>query len=200
MLPASYQLPAAILLLVGGLLACFFGYRLFRVVLGIYGFILGALVATSIAGNLEPGWMILVALGGGVVGAVILILAYFIGVALVGASLGALLANVVWEQFGREPNALAVILFAVAGALGAIALQRLVIIVGTAFGGAWTALVGALVLVGDRVGARAAEARDVWLAYPTNPAPGQRWVMIAALVLGCIGTAVQLGVTARGRK
>ena len=41
MLPASYQLPAAIVLLVGGIVACFFGYRLFRIVLAIFGFILG---------------------------------------------------------------------------------------------------------------------------------------------------------------
>ena len=36
MLPASYATPTAIVLAVGGLLACFAGYRLFRIVLGIY--------------------------------------------------------------------------------------------------------------------------------------------------------------------
>ena len=39
-LPATYQLPAAGILVLGGLLACFAGYRLFRVVLGVYGFII----------------------------------------------------------------------------------------------------------------------------------------------------------------
>ena len=34
MLPATYQIPAAIVLLFGGTVACFFGYRLFRIVLG----------------------------------------------------------------------------------------------------------------------------------------------------------------------
>ena len=34
MLPHAYELPAAILLLLGGALACFAGYRLFRIVLG----------------------------------------------------------------------------------------------------------------------------------------------------------------------
>jgi len=37
MLPAAYATPAAVILLVGGLLACFAGYRLFRFVLGVYG-------------------------------------------------------------------------------------------------------------------------------------------------------------------
>ena len=41
MLPASYQLPAAIVLLLGGTVACFFGYRMFRLVLAIAGFIFG---------------------------------------------------------------------------------------------------------------------------------------------------------------
>jgi hypothetical protein len=30
-------------------LACFAGYRLFRIVLGIYGFILGAMIASSLS-------------------------------------------------------------------------------------------------------------------------------------------------------
>ena len=34
MLPPSYELPAAILLVLGGALSCFAGYRLFRIVLG----------------------------------------------------------------------------------------------------------------------------------------------------------------------
>ena len=50
MLPASYQLPAAAVLLAGGIISCFFGYRLFRTVLAIFGFILGALATSSIFG------------------------------------------------------------------------------------------------------------------------------------------------------
>ena len=46
MLPHSYQLPAAILLVLGGALSCFAGYRLFKIVLGIYGFVLGAMLAS----------------------------------------------------------------------------------------------------------------------------------------------------------
>ena len=40
MRPDAYQLPAAAVLLAGGLLSCFFGYRMFRVVLAIFGFII----------------------------------------------------------------------------------------------------------------------------------------------------------------
>jgi hypothetical protein len=50
MFPVTLQIPVAVLLLLGGLVACFAGYRLFRIVLGIYGFILGALLASTMVG------------------------------------------------------------------------------------------------------------------------------------------------------
>jgi hypothetical protein len=200
MLPASLQTPAAIVLVVGGLLSCFAGYRIFRIVLGIYGFILGALLASSAMGTEQTLWMIGAALLGGAIGALILIAAYFVGVALIGAGIGALVANVIWAALDREPHVFIVILLAVVGALGALALQRYVIIVATGFGGAWTTIVGALALAGDRIAAQAAEKNDVWLAYPLNPAPGQQWVLLVWLALGIAGVVVQLSVTAKGKK
>jgi hypothetical protein len=200
MLPASLQAPAAVILLVGGLLSCFAGYRVFRIVLGIYGFILGALLASSAMGTDHTLWMVVAAVAGGLVGALILIAAYFVGVALIGAGIGALIANVIGAALGREPHIIIVIALAIAGALVALALQRYVIIGATAFGGAWTAIVGGLALAGDRVAAQAAARNDVWLAYPFTPAPGQRWVILAWIVLGILGVIVQLSVTAKGKK
>src|SRR5438132_14293682 len=98
MLPHSYALPAALLLLVGGAVACFAGYRLFRVVLAIYGFILGALLASSTMGLSSTMGMVVAAIVGGVLGAVILVFAYFVGIALVGAGLGAFIAHIGWGQ------------------------------------------------------------------------------------------------------
>jgi Domain of unknown function (DUF4203) len=199
MLPAWLQTPAAILLVAGGLLSCVAGYRVFRVVLGIYGFILGALLASSFMGSDQTIWMIVAAGIGGLAGAAILIGTYFVGVALIGAGVGAAAANAIWASLGREPGVLAVVLLAVAGALGALALQRYVIILSTAFGGAWTAIVGGLALVGDR-GATKAVRSDVWLVYPLNPAPGERWVILVWLLAGAVGVLIQIGVTAKGRK
>jgi hypothetical protein len=195
MLPASYQLPAAIVLLVGGIVACFFGYRLFRIVLAIFGFILGALAASSIFGVSDTGPMIVAAAVGGLVGAGILIAAYFVGVALIGAGLGATAANLIFATGERDPHFLMVVFLSIAGATAAMYLQRYFIIVGTGFGGAWTIIVGAMAALGNQTALAAAASGDVWVAYPMNPAPGQRWVPIAWLALGAIGTAVQLGIT-----
>ena len=196
MLPHSYELPAGLLLVIGGALSCFAGYRLFRIILGIYGFILGAMLASSMVAASNTVGMIAAALVGGLVGALALMFAYFIGIALVGAGLGALVAHVGWSYVGSggDPPPIAVILLALVGSLGAMLLQRYVIIVATAFGGAWTMIVGGLT-VGDR-GARAASA-DVWILYPMSPAPGRSWVPLAWVGLGLIGTAVQLAVTGR---
>src|SRR5436305_10602316 len=98
MLPTSYQPAAALFLIVGGAIACFAGYRLFRTVLAIYGFILGALMASSMMGSSNTAGMILASIAGGIVGAIVLTFAYFVGIALVGAGLGALVAHVVWTQ------------------------------------------------------------------------------------------------------
>ena len=149
MVPATFQIPAAVILLAGGLVACFAGYRMFRLVLGIYGFILGALLATSVAGAGSTGTL------------------RHHGnrgrrdrrgdseprvfsrrrAARRGAS-GAMIVTMIWGRSGSEPHVLVVILFAVIGAVAAMRLQRYVIVTGTAFGGAWTALVGALALAG----------------------------------------------------
>ena len=199
MLPASFQAPAAVILLAGGLLACFAGYRIFRVVLGIYGFILGALFASNVVGGEQSGAMMLAAaIGGGLVGALLLVAAYFIGVALIGAGLGAGAANLIWAAIGGEPHIVVVIVLAVAGALAALRLQRYVIIVTTAFGGAQTVVVGAAALMGNRVAASAA-ARAIYTVYPLNPMPDTMLDALAAIVLGIAGVAVQLLVTAKGK-
>jgi hypothetical protein len=200
MLPHAYEVPAAIVLMIGGALACFAGYRLFKIVLAIYGFILGAAMASSVMGVTNTTGMIVAALVGGIVGALVLVFAYFVGIALIGAGLGALVANVGWSYVRPgEPPVLLVVALAVTGALGAMVLQRYVIVIATAFGGAWTLIVGGLAAVGDRNAARAASAADGWILYPLSPMAGARWVPVAWVALGVLGTAVQLSITGRNR-
>jgi hypothetical protein len=80
-------------------------------------------------------------------------------------------------------------------------LQRYFIIVGTAFGGAWTILLGALTLVGEIVAPVEATGEPVWVAYLLDPMQQRQWVLVAWFALGVAGTAVQLGITGgeRGR-
>ena len=200
MLPATFQLPAAVLLLAAGLLACFVGHRLFRVVLGIYGFVTGALIASSLMGTSDTVPMIIAAVVGGLAGAVILLLAYFVGVALAGAAVAVVLVNLVAAQIGREPHIFVVIAAAILGAFGALAVQRYVIVVATAFGGAWTALWGGVTLADGFEVVGTSTRGGVWLPDPMQPAPDRPWFMTAWLALGVAGVLVQLFVTARRGK
>src|SRR5690606_24544032 len=127
MIPATLQIPAALVLAAGGAVACFAGYRFFRFVLGLFGFLVGALLATTIAGPGSTGYLLLWAVLGGLAGALVLNVAYFFGVVLVGAGLGAAAASLIWSQLGRDPHVLVVIAFAIAGVVAAFLLQRYLI-------------------------------------------------------------------------
>ena len=198
MLPATFELPAAIVLLLGGAVACFAGYRLFRVVLAIYGFIFGAMLASSVMGISNHLGMLIAALIGGILGAVLFTFAYYVSIGLIGAGMGAALLQAVWHYAkSSDPPSVAVIIAAVAGAVVAMALQRYVIIFSTACSGAWTMIVAGLALAGNRSAERAAAGGNVWILYPFSPAYGQRWVSIAWIVLSVAGVAVQLGLTGR---
>ncbi len=201
MLPHGYEQPASLVLLLGGALACFAGYRLFRVVLGIYGFILGAMIASSVVGVSNTAGMIAASLAGGLIGSVVLVFAWFIGVSLVGAGIGVLVAHIVFSQLSSaDPPAVAVIAAAVAGAIGAMFVQKYVIVAGTAFGGAWTIVVAAANLLPrlQQTMTRGASDSEVWILYPTST-PGVRWAPIAWIGLGLLGTVVQLS-TAGGKR
>ena len=200
MLPLSAQVPASIVLLAGGAMACFAGYRLFRLVLGVYGFILGALLASSIAGASGTWMAVAAAIAGGAIGALVLFAGYFVGVALVGAGFGALAVNVAWKPFGGEPHWAVVLVVAAVCAIVAMQFQRYVIIMATAFGGSWTMLIGAAALMA-RPGARAASAAsDVFVVYPTYTGPNGMWVYVAWVAIALTGTYVQLHTAGGGTR
>jgi hypothetical protein len=167
----------------------------------MFGFAIGVLAATSFFGPAETTAMLIGAFVGGLIGAGVLLAAYFVGVALVGAGIGALLVNLIWTQVEGDPHPAVVILFSVAGAVVAAWLQRYVIIIGTAFAGAWTLLIGGMALMGDGGPLRAAAAGNPWVIYPLNPAPDLAWLPWAWVALGAFGTLVQMRWTGgeRGR-
>ncbi len=200
MLPHGYEQAAVIVLLLTGVLSCFAGHRLFRIVLGLYGFVIGAMVASSIVGVTNTTGMLVAALVGGLIGSVVMAFAWFVGVSLVGAGIGVLAAHLVWGQIGTgDPPALAILAVAVAGAVGALFVQKYVIVAGTAFIGAWTIVVWAANQFPARGVTRGSSDTEVWILYPTS-APASRWIPVAWLALGLVGTAVQLSTLGRKRR
>ena len=197
MIPAAYTTVGASLFLLGGLLTCFAGFRLFRLVLGIYGFFLGAMIGS---GMTDPGntWSVMMfGLVGGLAGAFLLVVAYYTGVGLIGAGLAALALNFLWKFIGGDPQTLVLVIVCVVGAIAALNANRLVVIFGTAIAGAWTSMVGGLALVGDPASFKAASAPGIWVVYPMDMLPRTWWVTGLWFALTIAGVIVQLNTTTK---
>ena len=192
------QIPAAIILLAAGLLACFMGYRLFRWLLGIYGFAVGAYLTSLFVGALAHWVGVAAIVGGGLAGAALLLLVYLAGVAILGSGLGVLAVSLFWTPPSGDAEPWVVIVACLVGAIAAVSLRRYVIIVSTSFGGAWTALVGALALAGNAE-ASAAAGGDLWRVYPMAPANGQVLFAIGWCGLGLLAALVQLRASSSAR-
>jgi hypothetical protein len=195
MLPVAFHVPAGLVLLVAGLLACFVGYRLFRTVLTIYGFLLGALIASSLVAPANAPTMLIAIVVGGIAGALLMFAAYFAGVMLVGGVLGALVFHSLWTQVvGKEPAWLLVVLATLAAAAAAVYAQRVVVILATAFTGAHTAVAGIVALIAQRE-PRMPVVDDAWIRHLASSPAGPRWPFLLWITLGTVGAVVQF----RGR-
>ena len=189
------HVPVAIILLGGGLLACFLGYRLLRTLLAVYGFVGGVIVTTLFVDQLQTWVAVVATISGGVIGAVAAIAAYLAGVALIGAGLAAFLLHAMMDA---EPNVWVLLAISLAGALLALTVRRYVLITGTAFLGAWTTLVGTMALTGNAA-AMAAVSGDVSLVFPIAPLSGQVGFVCGWAGLGLVAALVQLRSTSVGR-
>lgn len=191
MASVSLHVPVAIILLAGGLVSCFFGYRLLRVLLAAYGCIGGIVLAVQFGGDLELWATVLLTVGAGLAGAVLAIVAYLAGVALLGAAAGALAVNAVWTSETSEPGLWVMLGVCLAGALAALVVRRYVIIIGTSFTGSWAALVGGLALAGNSAAA-AVTGGDVRQMYPLASVDGQVEFAVAWFVLAAAALVVQI--------
>ncbi len=184
----SLQFPVAVILLGGGLVAGFAGYPLLRPLLALYGFIGGVIVTPTFADQLDGWWFIAAALAGGVAGAALALAVYLATVALLGAGVAAFLVHLAVDG---DPAVWLLVAACVLGALLSLIVRRYVVILATAFAGGWTTLVGGLALSRDRA-AMAATAGDVSGLFPLVPLEGHEAFASGWLVLGLLGSIVQL--------
>ena len=184
----SLQFPVAVILLGAGLVAGFAGYPLLRPLLALYGFIGGVIVTPTFADQLDGWWFIAATLAGGLAGAAVALAVYLATVALLGAGVAAFLVHLAVEG---DPEIWLVVAASVLGALVALIVRRYVVIIATAFIGGWTTLVGGLALSRDQA-AMAATAGDVSGLFPLVPLDGQEAFAVGWLILGLLGSVVQL--------
>ena len=171
-----------------GMLYCFLGYRLFKFVLVLTGFVLAGSVAGALAGFLSQGKLVYMGAAaclGGIAGAFALFFLYKAGVFCVGVLAGALVADAL---IGARPETWAtsvVVGAAVFGGLAALAFERPMMTVATAAIGAWVAAQGiTFFMLGVPPGNAA--------PHLTEDARGPWIVMTCWAMLATAGMAVQL--------
>jgi hypothetical protein len=138
-----------------GVVYCLFGYRIFRIILGILGFILGASMGAAIAFNLfcrAQVLIILAGLVGGIAGAVLMVVVYFIGIFLLGAWLGSLLGVLLTGGGGSTVETVIILILAVIGGIVAVMFQKLMIIISTSLSGSWSIVSGVFHFLGAGFG------------------------------------------------
>jgi len=122
-----------------GAIECFFGYRIFKVILGVIGF-LGGFMMTSLVGNtmfVNGFFMYLMGIIIGIIGAVIMIWLYFVGAFFIGAMLGGVIGTTLFGAVNLNPNGVILVIISIVFGLLALVFQKYMIIIATAFIGSW---------------------------------------------------------------
>jgi len=126
--------------LIMGVVECFFGYRMLKIILGITGFlVIGWLCAgfvDEILGN-HPVIALIAGLIGGVIGSVMVIGFFVFGVFILGAILGLLIGQDISTIMLGSVNLFIVISFVIIGGFAAILMYKGMIIISTSFIGAY---------------------------------------------------------------
>lgn len=191
----------ALVLFVVGIAFLFAGYRLFRLLIPIWGFIVGFDVAVAVGRTMlhtQPlatltGWILAIVVG--ILFAALAYGYYYVSVVLLGASVGFLLGEAVATALFPHAGVgalIAGIIGAVILALVAIALDlpKALIVVLTALGGASAVVVGALLALG-KVSLATLQASAVNGATPV--VRSSWWLSLLTLGLALIGILTQAG-------
>lgn len=147
---AENQDVALLAALVVGVLYCFLGYRLIKLLIALTGFGLAALPAAMLAAWVSQGNPIAAAIAGvigGIAGAVFMFFIYRAGIFCLGLLGAALIAHHLLTATALSWAPWAVLGLGVVGGLLALLIERPVITVATAALGAWILLVTAALLL-----------------------------------------------------
>jgi len=182
---------SALLVILAGVVLCFWGYRILKITLALIGFIAGAYGGWEFGISFihsSTGIALLCALVAGLVGVGLCLWLYFVGIFLVGAAAGLIVAAACVSGSGQQiPSIVFVIVSVVFGAIALLA-QKLMIIISTAFGGSYLILAGCWPFVAEHE-----SASRIWL-HPAQSSPPGAWefaALVIWIVLAFMGAAFQ---------
>jgi len=144
-----------ILTVLFGILSCFWGYRAFKVVLGIVGFAVGAYLGAGAGVYFTGGFgvvAVITGLIGGLIGAALVSVVYYAGIFVLGALGGWVIYTMIAGAAGYGPHIILLIVLALLGGILALFFQKFLIIISTAFIGSWCIVSGGFSLLGSDFG------------------------------------------------
>jgi hypothetical protein len=178
-----------------GIVSCFAGYRLFKIFLALIGFGVGAALAGAGGLSISSGneFVALVAgIAGGLVGAVLFVVLYYVGVIVLGAAFAAFLATTLAAHAETHLAPIVLLILMIIGGGLALILQKLFIVLSTSFMGAWLVVAGVVHFVFQIAGGTVLQ-RPKALGKQLLP------ISLCWVVLGIVGCLVQYLATGRRR-
>jgi hypothetical protein len=170
MLPGQNLYAAMAIAVFVGLLYCFFGYKLLKLLLGVSGFLVAGSVAATGAAWASTGNVVVIGIAaflGGLCGAMAVLFIFRLAIFLVGAAAAGVVA---YEVLSGRPETWipwAMIGLAFAGGILTVMLERAVMAIATAALGGWiVSRAGSLLIVAaffpERVADKAFAQNVVW--------------------------------------
>ncbi len=184
--------PFLILTLLFGILSCFWGYRAFKIVLGIVGFAAGAYLGASVGAFFTGGFgvvAVIAGLIGGLIGAALVSVVYYVGVFVLGALGGWVIYTMIAGAAGYGPQLILLLILAIAGGVLALFFQKFLIIVSTAFIGSWCIVSGGFSMLGSGFGPFDLFYAPIRLLRPVGGI--NTIVVICWVALGILGSIFQ---------
>ncbi len=123
-----------------GIIECFFGYRMLKLVLGVTGFIIGGLLCARMVFDTigtHPLIAIIAGLVGGAIGSSLMIVFFVFGLFILGAALGYLLGGAITAAILGSAYPVIAIPLAIVGGFVTISKHKSMIILSTSFIGAY---------------------------------------------------------------
>lgn len=168
-----------IIQIIFGILQCFFGYKIIRIILILTGFIVGFYATYFLNVDIGPELNSYRQLIGGVIGAVLFGVLYKVGIFLIGALLGYILSIL----FTNDPTANGIV--AVVAGILALIIEKFMIIAATSFSGAWAIIKGVDYYLTMNTSLAEWDLFDFIYIIP-RPS-----MLVAWVILGIVGMVVQ---------
>jgi len=181
-----------VFLIIFGLINCFYGYRIFKVLLGIWGFVGGFGIGVHVGQLFLDAfiWQVIIGLLSAVIGVFLVRALFYLGVFLFGIGFGYILALAVMYEWPELPRIPSIILFCLLGGISAILVTKSLLIIGTGSSGAWLTISAvASLILGEPFGRSPID--------PEHLPSGTFYILIAWALLSVTGIVVQWRYTSQ---